>query len=65
MVGRGRITTFSNISALLLFFFGTGGIILLYTTFSVCSGLGLAPLVPKNSSSAYIGFYQQVNIVVS
>ena len=53
MVGQGRITTFSNISALLLFFFGTGGTTLLYIILSVC--LGLAPLV-RNSSSAYLGF---------
>ena len=55
MVGRGRITTSSCVSALLLFFFGTGGTTLLYITFSAC--LGLAQLVARNSNSAYLGFY--------
>ena len=63
MVGRGWITVFSCVPALLLFFFGTKGTISLYTTFLVCSGLG--PLLLRNSSSAYLGFYQQMHKTIN
>ena len=65
MVGRGWITTFSCVPALLLFFFGTAGTctILLYITFLVCSGLG--PLFLRNCSSAYLGFYEQMHKTIN
>ena len=63
MVGRGRITTSSCVPALLLFFFGTGGTISLYTIFSVCSFL--VTLFLRNCSSAYLGFYEQMHKTIN